>query len=64
MESGLTMVIHSIIIGILLYLFMRFVLKQNANMAEDRRVLIAGLVLCYMVLFGHSLPNKINKNIM
>ena len=64
MESGLTMVIHSIIIGILLYLFMRFVLKQNANMAEDRSVLIAGLVLCYMVLFGHSLPNKINKNIM
>ena len=39
-------------------------LKQSAHVAEDRSVLIASLVLVYMVLFGHGLPTKINKNIL
>jgi len=64
MESGLVMVWHSILIGIVLYIIMVFILGQNKAVAEDRSVLIAGIVLVYMVLFGHGAPNKINPNIM
>jgi hypothetical protein len=63
MEGGLMMVLHSAIIGVVLYLFMIFVLGQNKLVAENRSVLISAFVLAYMVLFGHGLPNKINKNL-
>ena len=61
MERGLTMLLHSAIIGIILYIFMKFVLGQQSNMAENRSILIASLVLIYMILFGHGLPTKLNK---
>jgi len=32
--------------------------------AQDRSILIGAFVLIYMILFGHSLPTSINKNIM
>jgi len=58
------MLLHSAIIGLLLYVLMVFALGQSARVAEDRSVLIGALVLIYMVLFGHKLPGAINKNIM
>ena len=61
MERGIMMVIHSAIIGIALYLIMVFGLKQNTVIAENRSILIAAVVLIYMIVFGHGLPNKINK---
>ena len=61
MESGLTMVLHSALIGILLYFIMTLGLNQQAKVAENRSVLIAAVVLIYMVLFGHGMPNKLNK---
>lgn len=64
MESGLTMVWHSILIGIIIYIIMVFILGQSRPVAEDRSVLIAGIVLVYMVLYGHGLPGKINPNII
>jgi len=63
MESGINMIIHSLIIGLLLYFFMRFILRQNEAVACDRSILLASLILIYMILFGHGLPYKINKNI-
>jgi len=60
-ERALIMVLHSLIIGILLYIFMVYGLKQNYVVAETRSVFIGGLVLIYMVLFGHKLPRKVNK---
>lgn len=63
MENGLTMLLHSVVIGILLYLFMTFVLGQKQIVAENRSILLAALVLVYMILFGHGLPNSINKNL-
>jgi hypothetical protein len=63
MESGRMMLLHSVIIGILLYLFMIFVLGQKPVVAENRSVLLAALVLVYMILFGHGLPTSINKNL-
>lgn len=64
MERGIIMLFHSIIIGIILYLFMLYILKQNKQIAEDRSILLSAVILIYMILFGHRLPNKINKNIL
>tara|TARA_B110000459_G_scaffold186452_1_gene217972 strand:+ start:1226 stop:1423 length:198 start_codon:yes stop_codon:yes gene_type:complete len=61
MERPLMMVIHSIVIGLVLYAFMVFVLKQTSLVAETRSTFLGGLVLLYMIMFGHSLPRKINK---
>jgi len=64
MERGLTMVLHSVIIGILLYLIMIFILGQNKMVAENRSIVLAALILVYMILFGHGLPTSINKNLL
>jgi hypothetical protein len=57
MERGLMMVVHSVIIGALLYLGMTFLLGQSQPIAENRSILIAAFVLIYMILFGHGLPS-------
>lgn len=56
------MVLHSAIVGLVLYIFMVFVLGQPCNVAENRSILIASVVLIYMIVFGHGLPMKINTN--
>lgn len=63
MESGRMMVLHSIVIGLGLYLVMIFGLKQNPVVAENRSILIASIVLIYMIVFGHGLPTTMNKNL-
>jgi len=62
MENG-RMLLHSVIIGFFLYVFMIFVLGQKQPVAENRSILLASLILIYMILFGHGLPNSINKNL-
>ena len=62
-ESGKVMLLHSVVIGLILYVLMTFVLGQNQMVAENRSILIAALVLVYMILFGHGLPTSINKNL-
>jgi ABC-type phosphate transport system permease subunit len=63
MERGLNMLLHSVIIAVILYLFMVYVLGQKQLVAENRSILIGALVLAYMILFGHGLPRKINRNL-
>lgn len=63
MENGRMMVLHSLVIGIVLYIFMRFILGQKQIIAENRSILLAALILVYMILFGHGLPKSINKNL-
>jgi cytochrome c oxidase assembly factor CtaG len=63
MESGLMMLFHSLIIGFVLYIVMIYILGQRKEIAENRSILIASVVLIYMILFGHGLPTMINKNI-
>ena len=63
MEPGRIMLMHSAVIGILLYLIMFFILGQPQIVAENRSILMASLILIYMILFGHGLPNTINKNL-
>ena len=57
------MLLHSVVIGILLYIFMFYILGQKQVVAEDRSILLAALILAYMILFGHGLPSRINKNL-
>jgi hypothetical protein len=57
MERGLMMVVHSAVIGTLLYLGMTFLLGQSQPIAENRSILVAAFVLIYMILFGHGLPS-------
>jgi TRAP-type C4-dicarboxylate transport system permease small subunit len=64
MERGLVMCFHTLIIAILLYIVMKYGLKQSSRIAEDRTILISSLILVYMILFGHGLPMSINKNII
>ena len=61
MERPLMMVIHSAFISIIVYIVMVYVLKQNYMIAETRSVFLGGIVLIYMLMFGHSSPGKINK---
>lgn len=64
MERGLTMLLHALIIGIILYLIMVFILGQKPLVAENRSLLLASLALIYMILFGHGLPTKLNKDVL
>ena len=63
MERGLMMVLHSVIIGLVLYMLMVFVFNQKSEIAENRSILIASVILIYMILFGHELPTKLNKSL-
>ena len=63
METGLTMLLHSCVIGIIAYVIMFFILKQNQQVAENRSLLLFAVVLAYMILFGHGLPTSINSSL-
>jgi len=63
MESGLTMLMHSVIIGFVLYFVMVYGLKQSKLVAENRSIVLAAIVLIYMIVFGHGLPGRINGNL-
>ena len=63
MESGATMLFHSIAIGIVLYVFMTFILGQRQIVAENRSIVISAFALIYMIMFGHGLPRQINKDL-
>ena len=63
MESGTTMLFHSIVIGIVLYVFMTFILGQRQIVAENRSIVISAFALIYMIMFGHGLPRQINRDL-
>jgi len=63
MESGKSMLLHSFIIGMLLYVFMVYILGQKQIVAENRSIVLSSIALIYMIIFGHGLPTKINKNL-
>ena len=61
MESALSHLFHSFIIAVILYLLMRFALRQSQTMSMNRSILIGAVALVYMILFGHGLPTHINR---
>ena len=62
-ERGAVMLAHSAMIGIAIYLMMRYVFNQSSLVAEDRSIVIAAFILIYMVMFGHGMPGQMNKNL-
>jgi hypothetical protein len=64
MESGLTMLMHSVVIGVGLYFIMTMVLKQRAIVAQNRSLVLAAVALIYMIAFGHGLPGRVNPNLL
>jgi TRAP-type C4-dicarboxylate transport system permease small subunit len=62
-ERGAIMLAHSAMIGLAIYVMMRFVFNQPPLVAEDRSIVLAGFVLIYMIMFGHGMPGQINKNL-
>lgn len=62
-ENGLYMIMHSAILGLVLYVVMKYGMSQKKEVAVDRSILISSVVLVYMILFGHHMPYKLNKNI-
>jgi len=62
-ERGLTMLVHSAVIGVVLYVIMTLILRQSQAVAENRSILIASCVLIYMIVFGHGMPGRINSQL-
>jgi TRAP-type C4-dicarboxylate transport system permease small subunit len=62
-ERGSMMLLHAAMIGAVIYMTMRYILNQSALVAEDRSIVIAAFVLIYMVMFGHGMPNQLNRNL-
>jgi len=61
MDGPLNHLFHSAILALILYLLMRFALRQSQTMALNRSILIGAIALIYMILFGHGMPTHINK---
>ncbi len=65
MENSFSHIFHSIGIAALMYLVLFYVLKQSRESSIDKSILIGGVILVYMTLFGHNLPSHgLNKNIL
>jgi TRAP-type C4-dicarboxylate transport system permease small subunit len=62
-ERGVVMLAHSVMIGIAIYMMMRYIFNQPALVAEDRSIVIGAFVLIYMVMFGHGMPGQMNRNL-
>ena len=57
-ERGIIMCVHSIALAIISYGIMYYLLKQSSLVAENRSVLLGGISLVYMVVFGHDIPPR------
>tara|TARA_B100000902_G_C26431700_1_gene491790 strand:+ start:64 stop:261 length:198 start_codon:yes stop_codon:yes gene_type:complete len=60
MESALSHLSHGAVIAAILYIIMKFLLKQTETVAATRSIAIGLVASLYMILFGHGPPNKIN----
>lgn len=62
-ERGLMMLLHSSIIGVIVFLIMKYGMKRETIKSENTSLLVGAIALIYMILFGHKLPTEINKNL-
>ena len=62
-DRGVVMLAYSVMIGIAIYMMMRYIFNQPALVAEDRSIVIGAFVLIYMVMFGHGMPGQMNRNL-
>jgi hypothetical protein len=62
-ESGLNMIVHALIAFAVLYAIMKYGLHQSEAVAQDRSAFFSGIILLYMVMFGHGAPTRVNPNL-
>ena len=55
-EKPMEMLLHSAGAFAVLYVGMRYGLKQSNTMAQSRSLIAAALILIYMLVYGHKLP--------
>jgi hypothetical protein len=64
-ESSLTMVLHAVVIGIVVFIALVYGVKHPKDKSVDKSVLLAAIALAYMVVFGHNMPSRdINTNLL
>ena len=64
MSNSMEHILHSIILGVVLYLGMVYGLGQNKETACSRSTVIASVALIYMVMYGHDFPpGKLNPSL-
>jgi len=56
------MLVHSALIGLFVYGIMIYAGQRQA-VAENRSLIMFSFVLVYMIVFGHGMPTKLNKNL-
>jgi len=56
MKQNLEHVLHSAILGVVLYLGMTKLMGQGSEKACGRSIILASLALIYMIMFGHQFP--------
>jgi hypothetical protein len=61
MSNPLGHLFHAFLLTVILYLIMKFGLKQSQNMALNRSLILGATALIYMILFGHGLPTHVNR---
>ena len=61
MHGPLNHLFHAFLLTVILYLIMKFGLKQSQNMALNRSLILGAVALVYMILFGHGLPTHVNR---
>ena len=64
MDSPVNHLLHALVLSLLLYVVMRFGLKQSEMKAQTRSLVVGLLAGLYMLLFGHGMPTKLNKNLL
>lgn len=52
---------HAFVLSVILYVVMRYILRQSSSMALTRSLLIGALAFVYMILFGHGLPTRMKR---
>lgn len=56
------MLVHSALIGLVLYGLMIYA-GQRQTVSENRSLIMFAVILVYMIVFGHGMPTKLNKNL-
>ena len=64
MENPLMHLLHAAVITPLVYIILKFLLKQSQGRALNRSLVFGLLAALYMVLFGHGPPTRLNQNLL
>lgn len=56
-ESNTMMAVHGIIIGLILYVVLKYIVKQPNCKAVRNSIIVGLAATIYMILFGHRLPS-------